>query len=50
MYLSRTLNRSEILIRNFAEGGATVDADLIPAEFPYIRSLTQQVRVVGPWG
>ena len=36
-------NRSDVFVRNFAEGGATVDGELIAPDRPSIRSLTQQV-------
>ncbi|KAL8292156.1 hypothetical protein RQP46_001622 [Phenoliferia psychrophenolica] len=39
-------NRSDIFMRNFAEGGAVVDSELIAPDRPSIRSLTQQVDIV----
>ncbi|KAF2435727.1 hypothetical protein EJ08DRAFT_286888 [Tothia fuscella] len=43
-YLTTTYNRSTVLTYNLADGGATVDGDLIKSWRPEVKSLITQVR------
>ncbi|KAG7091440.1 hypothetical protein E1B28_010476 [Marasmius oreades] len=48
-YDTKTYNRSLILTYNFAYGGATIDAKLVPPYTPTVLSLTDQVNQFLSW-
>ena len=48
-YVVTKLNKSSILIYNFAYGGATIDANLVKPYTPSVRSMTDQVGIFLNW-
>ncbi|KAK7032144.1 hypothetical protein VNI00_013318 [Paramarasmius palmivorus] len=44
-YGTTTYNKSLVLTYNFAYGGATIDAELVPPYEPTVRSMTDQVNI-----